>query len=197
MSDIADVIRSLVFRVAELERRGRNRSRIGTVTEIDPQRGLARVELATGVNGAPFVSGWIPWQEQAAGAARTHFPPSVGQQVRVRSQSGDLTDAEIEASLPSSTNTRPSSKGNEYVIVEVGSARVVVSDGGGTLRMSVGASSITLTDGAIVIEGADITLKGAISVAGASLTHNGANVGSSHVHGGIEPGPANTSPPAN
>lgn len=196
MSDLVDVLRTLTFRVAELERRARNRSRIGTVSEVDPARGLARVELSTGTDGSPFLTGWIPWQEQAAGAARTHFPLSVGQQVRVRSQSGDLTDAEIEASLPSNTNTRPSSNGDEYVVIDVGAARIVVGDGGTTVRVSVGASSFTMTSGSTVLESAEITFKGDVAIEGSSVTHNGSNIGASHVHGGVEPGAANTGPPA-
>ncbi|MFT0892952.1 phage baseplate assembly protein V [Pseudochelatococcus sp. G4_1912] len=192
MSDLAAHIARLNYRIAELERRDRNRSRIGTVKEVDPEKGKARIELASG-----FVTGWIPWQEQAAGAARTHFPLSIGQQVRVSSQNGDLTDAEIQASLPSDTNTRPSQKGDEYVLLEVGASRIAVSDGGATTTITVGSSTITATDGAVTLEAAGITLKGAVTIEGASVTHNGKNIGDTHIHGGVMAGPANTGVPAN
>lgn len=192
MSDLATVIRDLRYRLAELERRDRNRSRIGTVKEVDPVKGQARVELANG-----FMTGWMPWQEQAAGSARTHFPLSIGQQVRVRSQNGDLTDAEIEASLPSDTNTRPSQKGDEYVVLEVGSTRIAVSDGGGTASITVGSSTLTITDGVVMLESAVINLKGAVKIEGASVTHNGKNIGDTHIHGGVMAGPATTDVPAN
>ncbi|MFT0892733.1 phage baseplate assembly protein V [Pseudochelatococcus sp. G4_1912] len=192
MSDLAAHFARLNYRIAELERRNRNRSRIGTVTEVDPDKGKARVELAN-----DFVSDWIPWQEQAAGSARTHFPLSIGQQVRVRSQNGDLTDAEIEASLPSDTNTRPSQKGDEYVLLEVGSTRIAVSDGGATASITVGGSTLTITDGNMMLEATEITLKGAVKIEGASVTHNGANIGDTHIHGGVMAGPATTGTPAN
>lgn len=192
MSDLAAHIARLNYRIAELERRDRNRSRIGTVKEVDPVKGQARVELANG-----FMTGWIPWQEQAAGAARTHFPLSTGQQVRVRSQNGDLTDAEIEASLPSDTNARPSQKGDEYVLVEVGNARITVSDGGATASITVGNSALTVTDGIMTLEAAEILFKGAVKVEGAFVTHNGANIGDTHIHGGVMAGPATTGVPAN
>ncbi|MFT0891000.1 phage baseplate assembly protein V [Pseudochelatococcus sp. G4_1912] len=192
MSDLAAHFARLNYRIAELERRDRNRSRIGTVLEVDPVKGQARVELANG-----FVSDWIPWQEQAAGAARTHFPLSIGQQVRVRSQNGDLTDAEIEASLPSDTNTRPSQKGDEYVLLEVGSTRIAVSDGGATASITVGSSTLTITDGNMMLEATEITLKGAVKIEGASVTHNGTNIGDTHIHGGVMAGPATTGVPAN
>lgn len=36
---------------------------------------------------------------------------------------------------------------------------------------------------------------GAVSIVSPSLTHNGVNIGSTHVHGGVAPGGANTLPP--
>ncbi|MFT0892224.1 phage baseplate assembly protein V [Pseudochelatococcus sp. G4_1912] len=192
MSDLAAHFARLNYRIAELERRDRNRSRIGTVKEVDAVKGKARVELANG-----FVSDWIPWQEQAAGSARTHFPLSTGQQVRVRSQNGDLTDAEIEASLPSDTITRPSQKGDEYVLIDVGDTRIVVSDGGATVSITAGDSKLTITDGTMTLEAAEITLKGIVKLEGASVTHNNANIGDTHIHGGVMSGPATTDVPAN
>lgn len=41
----------------------------------------------------------------------------------------------------------------------------------------------------------DITAAGAVAIASASLTHNGKNIGDTHVHSGIERGGANTDPP--
>ena len=192
MSDLTAHFARLNYRIAELERRDRNRSRIGTVKEVDAHKGKARIELADG-----FLTDWIPWQEQAAGAARTHFPLSIGQQVRVRSQNGDLTDAEIEASLPSDTNMRPSQKGDEYVLLEVGNTRIAVSDGGATASVTVGSSTLTITDGVVTLESAEINLKGAVKIEGASVTHNGKNIGDTHIHGGVMAGPATTGVPAN
>lgn len=47
----------------------------------------------------------------------------------------------------------------------------------------------------VTIDAPSVSVSGAVAISGASLTHNGANVGSSHVHGGIAPGPATTSTP--
>ncbi|CAM5772016.1 hypothetical protein LMIY3S_03702 [Labrys miyagiensis] len=35
-----------------------------------------------------------------------------------------------------------------------------------------------------------------VDIQGGTITHNGKNIGSDHVHTGIQPGPANTGPPA-
>ncbi len=58
--------------------------------------------------------------------------------------------------------------------------------------------SITLKAGGVIeINGKSLVLNvdGAVAINSAALTHNGVNISSSHVHGGIAPGPANTSGP--
>lgn len=125
----------LVREVAELKRRARNRKRTGKVDEIDHAKGLARVDFGEG-----FRSGWIPWKEVAAGGIKSHIPPTVGEQVDVVSENGDLTDAVIDMSSPSNENPRPHD-GPEAVITH-GSSRVFISDG-----------EIRLTAGKIVLDG--------------------------------------------
>ena len=49
--------------------------------------------------------------------------------------------------------------------------------------------------GGIEINAPSVTINGATAINGGSPTHNGSNVGSSHVHGGIAPGPSTTSTP--
>ncbi|WP_248304600.1 phage baseplate assembly protein V [Breoghania sp. L-A4] len=115
----------LYRRIAELERRGRNAKRTGTVSEVDHAKGLARVMLSE-PDGVPFVSPWMPWKEVAAGDIKSHIPPSVGQQVTVSSENGDLTDGEIDMSVPSTANPRPHD-GPEAVITK-GSVRIEIAD---------------------------------------------------------------------
>lgn len=51
----------------------------------------------------------------------------------------------------------------------------------------------------IVIQaGGSVTIKaGSVAIESEFLTHNGVNVGDTHVHGGVLPGPADTSTPSN
>jgi len=123
-------------KVAELDRRGRNRKRTGTVSAVDTAKGLARVKLSDGEKG-PYLSPWVPWKEVAAGGIKTHIPPTVGQQVDIVSESGDLTDGVIDFSSPSDANPRPSA-----------AADMVVTKGGVT---------ITVKDDAVTIEAENIT----------------------------------------
>lgn len=150
MSGFPEVIAALARRIIELERRVNGQARVGTVVEVDAGAGLARVRLTGG--DTPFLTGWIPWEEAAAGANRTHVPPSVGQQVSLWSETGDLADAVIRGSVNSEANARPSAAGDEYVLLSVGEASVTVSGGGSQMVLRVGPSSITLTPAGIVAD---------------------------------------------
>lgn len=172
-SDLAGQMTDLYGRIAEIERRNRNRKRTGLVNEIDLQKGLARVEFQTD-GDQPYVGPWMPWKEVAAGGIKSHIPPTVGEQVDVVSENGDMTDGIIDMSTPSNANPRPHD-GPEAVIT-YGGSRVVIGDG-----------VVTIT--------ADVEINGALRVAGPAVTHNGTNIGDTHVHGGVQPGGGVTAVP--
>lgn len=138
---IPDILADLYKRIADLERRVQNKKRTGLIHEVDAKKGLARVKLGEDDNGKPYLTGWLPWKEVAMGGIKTHFPPAVGEQVEVVSESGDLTDALIEASIPSNENGRPSDKGDEAVITL------------GDTRITIRGDRVTIKSGTIVLEG--------------------------------------------
>lgn len=76
-----------------------------------------------------------------------------------------------------------------------------LQDGEVALYDDLGQKIHLTRDGAVItaptitING-DVTINGALQVDGASLTHNGKNVGADHVHSGVTPGAANTGEPA-
>ncbi|WP_200962390.1 phage baseplate assembly protein V, partial [Pseudovibrio sp. POLY-S9] len=96
--DLPDLIAELHFEVAEIKRRLASRTREGVISEVDAAKGKARVRLTD--SDTPMLTGWLPWTEPASGANKTHNPPSIGQQVSLTSESGDLTDARIGSALP-------------------------------------------------------------------------------------------------
>jgi len=123
------VIIDLYHRLEELERRIENRSRTGTIEEVDAAKGLARVKLGVDpVTQQPYLSPWIPWKEISMGKIKTHFPPTKGEQVQVVSESGDITDAVIDYSLPSNQNKRPHDKEGEAVIQIGDKFRLLMSE---------------------------------------------------------------------
>ncbi len=124
---LEDIVASLSSRLSQAERRLANLRRTGVVAEADFATGRYRVKLRDGA-GAGFLSPWIPAREIAAGAIRAWAPLAIGEQVTISSESGDLTDAIIEGSLPSQTFPRPHDQGAELVIV-IGETRLTLTGG--------------------------------------------------------------------
>ena len=117
MTSFADRLVDIFTRIEELERRFENRQRTGTIHEVDAEKGLARVKLGEDPEtGEPYLSAWVPWKEISMGFIKTHFPPEPGEQVKLVSESGDLTDAVIDYSLPSNQFKRPHNKAREAMI---------------------------------------------------------------------------------
>lgn len=124
---LPDQVADLYRRIAEMERRGQNQKRTGTVVEANYEKGLYRVQLKEkGSNGKPYITGWLPLKEMAAGEIKMYVPLSVGEQVTVKSENGDLSDAEIEHSINSKDNAKPHNKGGE-VVLTIGSTRLHIT----------------------------------------------------------------------
>lgn len=141
-------IGDLYHRVGELSRQYQNKERTGTVVRTDYKNKKYRVQLLDDDGtGNPYLTPWIQMREAAAGKNKTHMPLSLGEQVALVSQSGDLRDAEITHSLASDENPTPSDRGDEYILSEVGKATVKVTDGGDKVVFECGKSRLTLTDG--------------------------------------------------
>lgn len=140
---LAGILVNQRHRIEDLERRFENRERTGTIHEVDAAKGLARVKLGVDEKtGKPYLSPWVQWKEPAMGAIRFHTPPAVGEQVKLVSESGDLTDAIIDSSIPSDANKRPHDKEAEGVIT-VGNMRMHYKDG--LCDISVGGKRVRIS----------------------------------------------------
>ncbi|KZL05982.1 phage baseplate assembly protein V [Pseudovibrio sp. Ad26] len=200
--DLPDLIAELHFEVAEIKRRLASRTREGVISEVDAAKGKARVRLTD--SDTPMLTGWLPWTEPASGANKTHNPPSIGQQVSLTSESGDLTDARIGPALPSDDNPRPSAKGDDHVLAQVGATKIIVSGGGDKLQLSVGNASIILVDGRMTfsVAGTSITLTpsgieaaGDVDLNSGYVKSEGTTIDHTHIHSGVTPGPSKTGAP--
>lgn len=167
----------LAQRVETLERLMRGAFRQGTVAEVDPGAGTVRLKFGENEHGQ-FLSAPIPYA-QTAGAVKFHNPPSEGQQMMAMSPGGDLRQAVAMPLGFSEGNASPSGAGDQHVMT-FGSVTMQLSGDG--LSVSVGGVSV-LIDGS------------GFHVTGGGVDHNGTDIGETHTHSGITPGPARTGNP--
>lgn len=184
---LAAELAALHRRISELERRLENSARQGKVAEVDPEKGLARLEV--GVDGGkPQLGPWVRYA-QMAGALKVHTPPTVGQTYMQVAPGGDFEQAVLLPLGWSESNKSPGKTADP-----VGTY--------GALKFTVGTDTLTLSVPKLLLEcggstfeltGDGLTLAaGVIELSGDALEHNGLNVGSTHVHGGVERGGVET-----
>ncbi|EYR81875.1 phage baseplate assembly protein V [Shinella sp. DD12] len=133
-------IADLYHRHAESERRARNRKRTGTVVEGPDDKGRYRVKISE-QGGTPYLSPWVKPKTYAAGGVKMDVVYTVGEQVDLVSESGDLTDAVIEMSTYSEANARENT-GNVPLHIKIGSTVI-----------QAGGDGVTITAGKIVLDG--------------------------------------------
>ena len=184
-NDLAGQMRWLADQIADQKRRDRNRKRTGSVSEVDHKKGLARVEFSE-QGGQKFVGPWMPWGEIASGGVKSHIAPSVGEQVTVVSETGDLADGEISMSVPSNANPRPHD-GPEPVLT-YGATRLQINDGEVAITGNVRIKGNLITEG-------DAEMQGGVHFKGPFVRHNAKNIGDEHTHTGVMPGGGNSSVP--
>lgn len=139
-STLHEQIADLYARLDEINRRARNRKRKGTIAEVGDgdNAGKYRVKLSE-QDGKPFLTGWIRSRVLGAGAAKIDVPRRVNEQVDVVSESGDMTDAEIDLSSYSTENARENNA-NIPVHIKVDGAVLAISSG----RIELVAGTIVL-----------------------------------------------------
>jgi phage baseplate assembly protein V len=167
----------------ELLRRLENAIRPGVVEFVSLE--TARVRARSG----ELLTDWLPWFETRAGNVRTWCPPSVGEQCMVLSPGGEMAAGWVLVGAPSNANPAPSDSPDIHRTQYPDGTVVDYNHSAHTLQIQL------VEDGAASITATTITLNGAVNVVGPSLTHNGKNVGDTHAHSGIIPGPDNTGAP--
>lgn len=187
MTTVQSYIIDLLRRVAELERRSDGMVKQGAVTDVDPAKGLVRVRLNPDDADEPFKTAWIPYA-QIAGALKAHTPPSVGQQMTIISGAGDYRQGLAVPMTWSDKNKSPSEKGDENVIT-YGDARIELR--GDELVITI--PKVKIVCGGVTVEITDDGVK----IEGGKVTHDGKNIGSTHIHGGVVPGGGTSDVPAN
>lgn len=151
----------------ELLRRLENLLRPGTIHAVD--HAGAHVRVASG----DLITNWLPWFERRAGNVRTWCPPSVGEQCLVLSPGGDLSSGMVLVGLNSETYPAPADSPTLHRIEFIDGAVIDYDHASHTLTINAEH----------------------VSINGNSLTHNGTNVGDTHVHSGVRSGPDTTEGP--
>lgn len=173
--NIADIVADIYGRLAELERRNRNRKRTGTVKHVDHEKGLYRVALSE-QGGKPYLTGWIRPKQLGAGLVKIDILLSEGEQVDVVSETGDLTDAQIDLSSYSEQNARDNS--------DI------------PFKLTIGQTVWGLSGNEAVLEAGRVKIKGDVDFEGGYLRHRGKNVGDDHSHTKVVEGGDLSGPPA-
>jgi phage baseplate assembly protein V len=124
--------------------------RIGTVTEVDPSAGRARVSL-----GGEAVTTWIPFTAIRAGGLNAWQPVTPGEQVVVIAPGGDTAQGVIVGSLHSAATPAPSSDGGEFRF-EIGGSTISMT--GDRILLASNGSTIQLDASGIALNGARIDL---------------------------------------
>ncbi|HEJ7842174.1 phage baseplate assembly protein V [Serratia marcescens] len=205
----------------DIQRLVRNLIRIGTVSELDLERGRCRI--ATGGN----LTDWLNWLTGRAGDARSWWAPSIGEQVLVLSLGGELETAFVLPGVFSDAHPAPSASAQAAHIAFPDGAVLEYEPATGALkavgiksatieaakRITLTAPNITciasgkitldapevectqqLTTGTIAIhQGGSMT--GDLNHTGGSISSNGIVV-HTHTHGGVQNGRGRTDKPA-
>lgn len=149
--------------------------KVGPVAAVDAQKGY-RIKFGEDENGQPFLSPWYPHPE-SGGNSSTWMPLSVGQIVGMVNPNGDPRQGLLIRGGFSDSNKPPSTDLLANIFKAFGVA-------------------ITIKDGVVSIDG-DLIVNGNADFKNGHVKHNDANIGDTHIHGGVEPGRANTDVPSN
>lgn len=176
-----------------------------SVVGVDLAGGMVRVS-----DGAGWTSAWVRWHSQAAGKARHWRAPSLGEQGALISPSGEPAQGTFIPGLYGNAGAQPDNRDHVEVwrfddggslVYDWQAKSYSINLPSGTVTVQVGGSSAVVTDSSITGKAdtitltGQITLNGEVQINGASLKHNGVNVGSTHTHLGVLPGPGATAPP--
>lgn len=187
--DRDEYIRRIAKEVAGLRQQLAQTIVSGTVMEVKGDK----VRLDLGIDGresvpSPLVR--LGYASGKQGGASAYMRPGEGESMLLISPGGRIgAHSRAIPAGPVDDNPAPGAAETDGFVLTYGESEFRITPQGVTL--SHGGTSVALTSQGITINGQ------AVTITGDSLRHNGRNVGDSHVHGGIFPGPANTGIPAN
>lgn len=185
----------------ELARKIENTVAIGTVSQVDHKLNRYRVKIGE------LETDWIPSAVSRSGGTRTFESRDVGEQVVMAAPSGDLSQGVILGAIATEAR-QAGEKGSEHRTIYPDGTTVDYDDEAGGYRIAlaenrsavttVGDVSFTTSKDGVSISVGGFSFKitsGGLAMKGGKITHDDLNIGSDHVHGGIEVGLADTQGP--
>ncbi|MDD2870076.1 phage baseplate assembly protein V [Neomegalonema sp.] len=153
--------------------------RLGIVVEIDPVGVRARVRFS---DHDEIVSWWLQILQPRTKGDKAYWMPAVGEHVAA------LMDEHAEAgvvlgSIYSDADRPPASDPGVHAILYGDGASLTYDKGARAFILSVGGTRV------------EISASG-VAISGPRLTHNGVNVGETHVHEGVRRGDSTTDAPS-
>lgn len=153
---------TLERRVRDIERRIERLVQVGTVVEVDYP--AMRVKLRIGDR----VSGWLRFTTHRAGADRTWWPPTIGEQTMVFAPNGDAVAAVVGNSLYQEDYTAPATEGSiQRTVMEDGSCitydrvnRKLTINLVGTTEIAIAGDATITVGGTAKLDAPLITLNG-------------------------------------
>ena len=197
MSDFDDLLQEFVklrHELAEVRHNQANMLRVGTVEQVDGQKGY-QVNFGED-DGKAIPSPWFPHPEQG-GAYKTWRPMAKGQIVHVFCPNGDPRQGFI---LPkggfSDENRQPSDKLDENVET-FGDWKMTLTKDGHVMSWG-DSNSVTFGKDGIVERIGDhtrTTTRSGTEFKNGRVAHEGRNIGKDHVHGQVKSGADKTGDP--
>jgi phage baseplate assembly protein V len=179
--------------ITDLKRRVSNSVMLGTVSQVDHEKGRYRVKAGD------LESDWLPMAQARAGKTSYYSSYEAGEQVIMASPSGDLSQAVIIGAV-ATQSTQAGDKGNIHRIKypdgttveydhEAKRYKMDVAEGGGFELNIGGGASISGSGDALKLKA------GAIELESGTLTHNGVDISEHHVHTKVLQGGDLSGPP--
>jgi phage baseplate assembly protein V len=129
----------------EIMRTLRNFIRIGVVIEVDTGQALCRVETGG------ITTDWLHWLTPRAGRSRTWWAPSVGEQVLLLANGGELDTAFVLPGIYSDDNPAPSASADALHISFPDGAVIEYEPQTGALTVSgIKTASVTASESVVV-----------------------------------------------
>lgn len=187
--DLIDIVRRMAKEIAGLRLRLAQTIISGTVTEV---RG-DRVRLNLGTDDRPVPSPLVRIARasgHAGGGVSAYTRPGIGEPMLLITPGGRVGEhSRAIPGGPVDDHPAPGAAETDGEVTGMGRSRICVRDG--EILIECGKARVHLTPDGLKIDAGNVAVKGD------ALSHNGKNVGDSHIHGGVFPGGATTDVPAN